>query len=366
MATELASFTCRFEQQRGATAPAVSVIMAAYNGERFLRPAIDSILSQSFRDFELIVIDDCSTDSTSRIMSEVKDERIRVLRNERNLGIAGTLNRGLAVARGEYIALQDHDDVSLPTRFEKQVQHLHAHPEVGLVGSPAWVIDENDRRNGQWRVPFDDIELKWQLLLSEPFLHTAIMLRRRVVEDVGDYSIDPQYRFAEDYEFISRIAGAYPVANLREPLVAWREHCHSASELNRAQQEKAAFEISLRNIRILCPGADATVRRCIQVLLQSKIGDDVNITADEAGGAVAFLESLLGFFYRKYHFPEKSARAHRRRIQWIFGKHLVALAYRRNGRRDLACRVRLLACGTKLLSRTVGRVPARSDAGNLY
>src|ERR1035438_1677250 len=113
MATKSTSFACQSERQCRITAPRVSVVMGAYNGERFLRPAIESIINQTFRDFELIVIDDCSTDSTGQILREFKDERMRVVRNERNLGIAETLNRGIAIARGEYIALQDHDDVSL-------------------------------------------------------------------------------------------------------------------------------------------------------------------------------------------------------------------------------------------------------------
>ena len=144
MATESASFTCKSEQRPcSVTAPRVSVVMGAYNGERFLRPAIESILNQTFRDFELIVIDDCSTDATPRILREFKDDRMRVVRNERNLGIAKTLNKGIAIARGEYVALQDHDDLSQPDRFSKQVAFLETHPRVGMVGSRVNLIDES-------------------------------------------------------------------------------------------------------------------------------------------------------------------------------------------------------------------------------
>ncbi len=126
-------------------APVVSVLMPTYNGERFLRPAIESILNQTFRDFELIVIDDGSRDQTAEILREfaARDNRILVLTNERNLGIAAATNRGLAAARGEFVALQDHDDISLPHRIQTELEFLHSHPEIALVGSAATLIDEN-------------------------------------------------------------------------------------------------------------------------------------------------------------------------------------------------------------------------------
>ena len=122
MATESVSFTCDKERRQcnDGAAPRVSAIIAAYNGERFIRPAVESILTQTFRDFELIVIDGCSTDGTPQILAELKDERLRVIRNERNLGIAKSLNKGLALAKGEYVALQDHDG------------HTHLRPQLRL------------------------------------------------------------------------------------------------------------------------------------------------------------------------------------------------------------------------------------------
>jgi glycosyltransferase involved in cell wall biosynthesis len=141
--------------------------MPTYNGERFLRPAIESILNQTFRDFELILIDDGSNDSTPRILADLKDKdkdnRLIVLTNQRNLGIAGATNRGLAAARGEYVALQDHDDISLPHRFQTQVDFLDSHPTVALVGSAATLIDENGVNHGDFPQPCEEIDLKWEL-----------------------------------------------------------------------------------------------------------------------------------------------------------------------------------------------------------
>ena len=225
MTTESASFTCESEQRQwGVTAPRVSVVMGAYNGERFLRPAIESILNQTYRNFELIVVDDCSTDGTIQILEEFKEERMSVVRNQRNLGIAETLNNGIAVARGEYIALQDHDDISLPTRLECQVAFLDRNTQVGMVGSNCNIIDEAGTISPGWPVKYDDVELKWAVLWRCPFFHTSVMVRRRDIQEVGGYSSDPKYRFSEDYDLMSRVALRYSVANIPQTLGCWRMH----------------------------------------------------------------------------------------------------------------------------------------------
>src|ERR1039457_4802694 len=157
MTTKSSSFTSKSERRQcSVTEPRVSVVMGAYNGERFIRTAIESILNQTFRDFELIVIDDCSTDSTPQILREFNDDKLRVVRNERNLGIAETLNNGIAVARGEYVALQDHDDISLPARLECQVAFLDRNTQVGMVGSGCSVIDEVGTLVAHVPVEYDD------------------------------------------------------------------------------------------------------------------------------------------------------------------------------------------------------------------
>ena len=115
--------------------PKISVIMPAYNAEKYIKEAIDSILSQTFQDFELIVLNDCSKDSTEQIILSYTDDRVVYLKNEVNMGVAATLNRGLAVAGGEYIARMDADDISHPERFRKQARYLDAHPEVAVLGS---------------------------------------------------------------------------------------------------------------------------------------------------------------------------------------------------------------------------------------
>ena len=332
--------------------PQISAIMSTYNGERFLVSAVNSLLKQSLRDFEFIIVDDCSTDNTYEILSSIRDERLVLLRNNTNFGIGASLNRALRSARGDLIAVQDHDDVSLPVRFEKQLKFLETHTEVGLVGSPAWVIDASDKRTGLWNVPFKEVDLRWQLLINEPFLHTGIMFRRRVVQEVGGYSTDSMYRFAEDYEFISRVAEVYPVANMEEPLVCWRAHGHSASDLNRLQQERATFEISLRNMRLICADTDTIMRRHLFTLLQTRSAD-VNIASHDLAAVVDFFQSLVEAFHSKHQFSKAVALTHRARVRWMFGKHLIALAFGTDGHPSLKCRTSLFSCGLKVLSNGV-------------
>jgi glycosyltransferase involved in cell wall biosynthesis len=329
--------------------PRVSILVSTYKGEKYLGQAIGSLLNQSFTDFELIVVDDASVDTTWDILQHIHDRRLVLFRNDNNLGIGASLNRALQAAKGEFIAVQDHDDISLPNRFQEQVEFLRSRTDVALVGSPGWVIDGEGLRTGMWRVPQEDIDLKWGILINEPFLHTGVMFRRNVLEHIGGgYSTDPIYRFAEDYELLSRIATQFRVANLSNPLVCWREHRSSASDLNRFQQEQASFHISLRNIRRLIPDTDVHLRRLVQVLMQTKPGTPTNISDTEVRLTIGFLCSLLKAFYERHDFTPSQVRAHRRHVQWKIGKHLVALAYRRDGKRNLSCRVALLASVFKL------------------
>ena len=125
--------------------PKISVVMPVYNGEKYLREAIESILDQTYQDFEFIMVNDASTDGSGSILSEFAnlDQRIRILTNESNLGIAGATNRGIAQARGEYIALMDQDDISLPERFEKQVEFLSNHPDISVLGTNSIILEED-------------------------------------------------------------------------------------------------------------------------------------------------------------------------------------------------------------------------------
>ena len=198
----------------------VSVLMSVLNGERYLHGAIDSILGQTFTCFEFIVIDDGSNDGTAEILSSYRDPRIRVIRSEQRAGVAATLNKGLGLASGEYIARQDADDISLPDRLQKQWAFLKDHPEVGVLGTWVHLIDEDGRVISDWHPPEHHAMIAWAQLFSSALAHPSIIFRRRVVVDAGGY---PQ-EAAEDFALWAQLAPLTRFANLPETLVLYRRH----------------------------------------------------------------------------------------------------------------------------------------------
>lgn len=198
--------------------------MPVYNGERFLREAIDSVLSQTYRDFELLVLNDGSTDASRSIVNSYTDRRIRLIDNEQNRGLTATLNRGLAEASSALIARQDADDLSSPNRLAKQVEFLSHHPDVALVGTQARFIDKRGYSSGSilQRACCHD-SIKWDLLFDNSFTHSSVMFRKGVVlGEFGGY--DETFSYCQDYDLWSRVARCHRVANLRETLVGYRVH----------------------------------------------------------------------------------------------------------------------------------------------
>jgi glycosyltransferase involved in cell wall biosynthesis len=210
--------------------PLVSVVLPVYNCPRYVGQAVESILAQTYFDFELIVIDDGSVDETPDVVRRYGDPRIRLI-SQANRGLAGALNRGLELARGRYVGRQDQDDISLPERLAKQVAFLAAHPDCGLVGTWAEIWHEDTRTERIHAHPSDNADLKFQLLLDNPFVHSSVMIRKTALDRVGMYSTDPGRQPPEDYELWSRIAREFDVANLPEVLHVYREVEGSMSRL---------------------------------------------------------------------------------------------------------------------------------------
>lgn len=314
--------------------PTVSAVVPTYNGEKFLRPAIESILNQTFRDFELIVVDDASTDGTPRILAELNDGRLIVVTNHRNLGIAGATNKGLALARGKYVALQDHDDISLPSRFQAQAEFLESHPNVALVGTAASQIDENGSVCQTFTQPTDDLELKWGLLFGCCFHHTSMMARRSVILDEGGYREDPSFPFAPDYDLFSRIGTRYTVANLAEPLVLWRRHPRNTSFSHGEQQKRSEVIISFRNVCALTENPDRTAAARysdflgLRAFLLTDAGKFPDLPPDQVIAGLRFLTDIETTFYKKHGFSGTAVVRHRRALSWKSGKHAVALGIR--------------------------------------
>src|SRR3989339_514356 len=216
--------------------PVISVLMSVYNGEKFLAESVRSILGQTFKDFEFIILDDGSTDSTMPILDELakSDLRVKIIKNEKNLGLTLSLNKGLNCCIGKYIARQDVDDVSSLWRLEKQLAYMEANPEVILSGSCGSYIDENSKKVCEKKLPLSYLEIKRKLMFNNQFIHSSLMIRRDVLQKEGGYN--KEFGRAQDYELILRLASKYPVANLGENLVSRRLSTISLSWQSKKQE----------------------------------------------------------------------------------------------------------------------------------
>ena len=228
--------------------PLVSVIMPVFNGEKYLRDAIESILLQTYSKFELVIINDASTDSSLEIMRTYDDPRIRILDNPVNMGLAGVRNRGLKEARGEYVAFLDCDDISMPARLEKQVCHFEANPEVGLCGT--WTRTFGDTVAHEWRYPTHPEFLRCRMIFDNPFATSSVMLRREVLFPMQIY-FNIHFPPAEDYEFWERLSKHCRVVNLPEVLNLYRIHGSQTSSSKKEEHRGAVWKIQLRQLEEL-------------------------------------------------------------------------------------------------------------------
>ena len=217
------------------TAPAISVIMPVYNGERFLAEAIDSILAQTFSDFEFIIVDDGSTDGTARIIRDYagRDRRIRPLHHETNRGQSSALNTGIAAARGEFIAGMDADDISLPERLQKQIDYLRGHSHIGALGVFAREIDADGQFIREVAFPQSHAWIIINMLFGSTSVGGSLaMLRRDELQTIGGYNASA---LANDWELWTRLAERTRFANLPETLYLYRKHEASITVSQRQQ-----------------------------------------------------------------------------------------------------------------------------------
>lgn len=198
----------------------VSVLLPVRDGERYLREALDSLLQES-GDFEVMVVDDGSTDATPEILRSYADERLRVVGQGRE-GLVAALNRGLRETQGATVVRMDADDVSLPSRLERQQSVLEADERIGLVGCGVETMDGEGRATGSWLLPEDDAGLRRRLLLRNPFAHGSVAIRRAALDAAGGYATD--FGANEDYDLWRRIAREWRLAAVPEVLYRYREH----------------------------------------------------------------------------------------------------------------------------------------------
>ncbi|MEM8864346.1 MAG: glycosyltransferase [Planctomycetota bacterium] len=234
----MATHTLETRQLKAPATPTVSVIMAVYNGDRFLREAVDSVLAQTFTDFELVVVDDGSTDQSPAMLDSyaASDERVVLLRQE-NQGLTKSLNTAIAAARGKYLARMDGDDICLPERFAKQVAFLDSHPEVALVGTGMHSIDASGDRLGTRRLESDHAKLDAAHMLGgSSLVHPSIMVRAAAMAQIGGYA--EQYRTSQDLDLFLRLAEVGTLTNLTEPLLLYRWHDDNISVRKADQQDR--------------------------------------------------------------------------------------------------------------------------------
>jgi glycosyltransferase involved in cell wall biosynthesis len=235
-------------------APTVSVVLSVRNGGSDLPQALGTILNQSFADFELIAINNGSTDGTGDYLDSIGDPRVRVF-HQADAGLAVALNRGISLARGRYIARQDHDDLADSSRLAKQVAFLDTHADHALVGTRAeiWVGDTPSGRFHDH--PTEDAELRFALLFNNYFVHSSVMMRKAALDEVGMYAIDRSRQPPEDYELWSRIARRFRIANLPERLTIYREVPTSMSREGVDPFKERLILISAENLAAAAAGA---------------------------------------------------------------------------------------------------------------
>ncbi|MCK9267047.1 glycosyltransferase [bacterium] len=198
----------------------ITVLMAVYNGEKYVREAIESILSQTFKDFEFLIVDDGSDDSTPRILAEYKDSRIKIVRNPKNIGLAASLNTGIKLSSGKFIARQDADDISMPERLERQVSFIHNKKDIALVGTWVLTINSNGEKVDKVIYPCDDATIRKNIVVRNQFAHGSVMYRKGAVVSAGCYN--ELFRFSEDYNLWLRLVEFGEAANIPEFLYKWR------------------------------------------------------------------------------------------------------------------------------------------------
>ena len=277
----------------------LSVVMPVYNAAQYVGAAIASLLQQSFTDFEMIIVNDGSTDGSNREIKRIFDPRIRLIEFDSNRGVVDALNAGLDHARGRLIARMDADDLSRADRFARQVRFLDRHPNIGIVGTGWTFFGTRDGGDCYRSTP---ARLKASLPFGAPFSHPTVMFRRSLIADHG-LRYDRAFEAAEDYEMWARFARVTDMANLRAPLLAQRIHGASVSHVHRTRQRQSAARARqgiMHWIMAAAPDADSLAlhERIIDLL-----NDRHGIAADED-----FLQRSEHWFSRLHAANAQSRR----------------------------------------------------------
>jgi glycosyltransferase involved in cell wall biosynthesis len=229
------------------TSPLVSVILSCFNCEKYVESAVDSIRNQTYKNLEILITDDCSTDCSYTILKRLaeKDSRIILMRNEVNLKLAKNLNKMIAIAKGEYIARMDADDISLPDRIEKQVLWLENHPDYGILGTDAWRINDNGNKTLSGKIPVTNEEINRAKYYINPFYHPSVMFRGNIIKN---FKYNEDLVVTEDYELWFSILEKNKGFNLKQKLLLYRDYSESTSNMRKNKQQAELIRIFSENV----------------------------------------------------------------------------------------------------------------------
>lgn len=250
--------------------PLISVILPVYNGEEHLTECIESVLSQTFNDFEFIIVDDASTDNTLKILQKFAsiDSRIKIFQHKVNQKQTAAANTACQNASGKYIARMDADDIALPHRFKEQVEFMEKNPDIGMIGSWVHIIDNNGNIYEIIKTNTSQGSLGWSLIFDVSFISSSVMMRKDIIEQVGFY----QTRQAEDYDLWSRVSTIANIANL--PLVLQQRRVWDGQVSHTVPREthNCTLQIMKKNMQLLLNDSsiDLKLVRVIRTVMENK------------------------------------------------------------------------------------------------
>ena len=295
--------------------PAISVLIAVHNGQPYVESAIRSIMEQTFRDIEIVVVDDASTDDTPEVLARLaaEDPRLRIETAKTNLRLPGALNHGLTLCRAPLIARMDADDIALPTRLEVQKAYMDAHPEIDLIGTGMQKITSDGTLLRRDKRAYDAYACRWLTRFTMPLVHPTFMFRATPPEGM-DLRYDPEFSVSEDYDFCARMAQAGNVASLPEVLLEYRVHGTSISLTKRDLQMTQARQIAERVQRADLP---EDIMRDLAILLDVHYGN-APVTGVNVAKMFAAFQKMIDFDTRQH--PERRRWMKRRaaRIIWYY------------------------------------------------
>ena len=221
--------------------------MSVYNGQPYVKEAVKSILNQSYKNFEFIIVNDASTDGTLKYLKSLKDKRIKIINNPKNLGLAASLNKAIRQSKGVYIARMDADDICLPNRLASQLGYLEHNPDVSLCGCWVDLINNNGKVIGEKKYPIGDRQIKKALKWYQPIVHPTFFAKSEFYKQLNGYN--ENFDYAEDYELLARSIKKYKLANIPEKLLLWRLADDRRSRKSMKKVDVADFKVKLEILK---------------------------------------------------------------------------------------------------------------------